>query len=374
MEHQGPPDNQPVTLYHTVFGARNQLVWKMAARHAPSRCILARSIAQTGAKEKYEMLACSIDKIYGLVMDKLLTQFLAVAETGSITAAAAALLVTQPTLTFNMRKLEESLGVTLLVRSSRGVTLTSYGETLYENARLMQRLHHNMLGAIEDQRQRSERGLAIGSGYSWWTLFLKDMVVDYQRQFPNAPVQVSLGNQLRCMDQLISGDIALFLAHEIDGLSPLIGAEFIPLSTVYHAFFVRQGHTLLGQKRPASAIDAYPQVSSSPPESRHQRYVDTNRRRVRVETVFDRTSFAFASNSLAACIDYTSATDAVLRHTHVMAGDFAQRGLFEVQQADPPRISRMGIYLLSERREEDRLTDLVARITAAARPVLPALV
>lgn len=306
-------------------------------------------------------------------MDKLLSQFLAIADAGSISAAAAVLFVTQPTLTFNMRKLEASLGVELLQRSSRGVTLTPYGETLYESARLMQRLHHNMLGALTDQRLRSERGLSIGSGYSWWTLFLKDMVVDYQRQFPNAPVQVSLGNQLRCMDQLISGDISLFLAHEIEGLSSGVGAEFIAMSTVYHAYFVREGHPLLEAPRLAAEIDLYPPVSSSPPESRHQRYFDASRRRVRVETVFDQTSYAFASNSLAACVDYVCATDAVLRHTHIMRDDFARRGLVEVQQAEPPRVSRMGLYLLAERHEDERLQHLVARILAAAKPVLPPL-
>ncbi|MGV8832650.1 MAG: LysR family transcriptional regulator [Devosia sp.] len=307
-------------------------------------------------------------------MDKLLSQFLAVAEAGTISGAATALFITQPTLTFNMRKLEDSMGVPLLTRSSRGVRLTAYGETLYESARLMQRLHHNMLNAIADQRQRSERGLSIGSGYSWWTMFLKDMVVDYQNQFPNAPVQVSLGNQLRCMDQLISGDISLFLAHEIEGLSPGIGAEFVPLSTVYHGYFVRSGHPLAQGAFSVAEIDSYPQVSSSPPESRHQRYFDTSRRRTRVETVFDHTSFAFSSNSLAACIDYTCVTDAVLRHTHIMRDDFARRGLVEVEQADPKRVSRMGIYLLSETRDEERIGKLIERISEAARAVLPALV
>lgn len=319
------------------------------------------------------MLGSAIDKIYGLGMDKLLTQFLAVADAGSITAAAIVLLVTQPTLTFNMRKLEQELGVKLLQRSSRGVTLTPYGETLYENARLMRRLHHNMLGAIADQRQRSERGISLGSGYSWWTMFLKDMVVAYQREFPHAPAQVSLGNQLRCMDQLISGDISLFLAHEIEGLSPSIGADFIPLSTVYHAYFVRQGHPLLTRARSLAEIDAYPQVSSSPPESRHQRYFDSAKRRTRIETVFDRTSSAFASNSLAACVDYTVATDAVLRHTHIMRDDFARRGLVEVQQAGAHRISRMGIYFLDEQRDDERIRDMIRRITEAAKPVLPPL-
>ena len=57
-------------------------------------------------------------------MDKLLIQFMAVAEAGSLSGAAQALFITQPTLTFNMRKLEETIGVPLLVRSSRGVELT----------------------------------------------------------------------------------------------------------------------------------------------------------------------------------------------------------------------------------------------------------
>ena len=117
-------------------------------------------------------------------MDKLLNQFLAVAEAGTISGAATALFVTQPTLTFNMRKLEETMGVPLLTRSSRGVELTEYGETLYQNARLMRRLYDNTVKAIEHQRGRTEQGLSIGTGYSWWTLFIRDMVVDYSSAFP----------------------------------------------------------------------------------------------------------------------------------------------------------------------------------------------
>ena len=99
-------------------------------------------------------------------MDNLLRQFIAIAETGSITAAATVLHVTQPTLTVNMRKLEESLKVALFVRSSRGVRLTSYGEVLYENACLMQRLNDNMLRAVEDLRVNNEQGLSIARASS----------------------------------------------------------------------------------------------------------------------------------------------------------------------------------------------------------------
>lgn len=306
-------------------------------------------------------------------MDKLLQQFLAIAEAGSISAATGALHVTQPTLTFNMRKLEETLGVPLFARSSRGMRLTPYGETLYENARLMQRLYDNTLTAIEDQRLRNERGISLGCGYSWWTLFIRDLVVDYQKEYPNAPIQVSLGNQLRCMDQLLSGDISLFIAHEIEGLSSGVGTDFIPLSQVHNAYFVRAEHPLLGKPRTLKEIEAYPAVTSSPPESRHQRFFDVSRRRQRVETVFDRVGFGFGSNSMAACVDYVCATDAVLRHTHLMAPAFAQKGLREVEQKEAPRNVTMGVYVLAERRREERVADLLARVIEAGRAALPPL-
>lgn len=306
-------------------------------------------------------------------MDKLLTQFIAVADAGSMSGAAATLLVTQPTLTFNMKKLEENIGAPLFERSSRGVRLTRYGETLYDNARLMQRLYDNTLTAIAGQQRGSDRGLALGSGYSWWTMFLRQLVLDYQREFPMAPVQVSLGNQLRLMDQMLSGDVSMFLAHEFDGLSPAAGADFIPLTRIYNAHFVRAGHPLLERPRTSGELGEYPSIISSLAETRHGRFFDPSRRRARVETVFDRTHFAFRSNSLAACVDYALATDAVLTHTHVMRDEFARRGLFEVTQADPLRHMVAGLYVLKERRGEDRVEDMIERISEAARANLPPL-
>lgn len=303
-------------------------------------------------------------------MDKLLTQFLAVAEAGSITGAATALLVTQPTLTFNMRKLEESMGVPLLVRSSRGVELTAYGETLYQNARLMRRLYDNTLKAIEHQHGRTEQGLNIGSGYSWWTMFIRDMVVDYTRRYPNARIHVSLGNQLRCMDQLLSGDITLFIAHEIEGLSRSTGASFWPLGQVGQGYFVRAGHPLLAQPRSLAEVEAYPAVTSAMPEMRHQRFFETWSRTTIASGAFDQGKYVFASNSLAACLDFVERTDAVIGHTEVMEAEFERRGLRRISMLDTTRQSIVGIYALTERAEDQRTADVIAGLQRAAASVL----
>jgi len=61
--------------------------------------------------------------------------FLAVVESGSFAMAAARLHLSQTAVSHRMRKLEESLGVELVVRTSRGIALTEAGNALLPRAR-----------------------------------------------------------------------------------------------------------------------------------------------------------------------------------------------------------------------------------------------
>lgn len=61
--------------------------------------------------------------------------FIAVAEAGSFTAAAAAMGITQSGLSQALAALEEALGMKLLVRQRQGVELTAFGERALEHAR-----------------------------------------------------------------------------------------------------------------------------------------------------------------------------------------------------------------------------------------------
>ena len=82
-----------------------------------------------------------------------LSYFIAVAETGSISAASRRVHVAQPALTRQVRLLEEDLGTRLLERHARGVSLTVAGQALFEEAvQLLDR--RTRIGLVDDDRRR----------------------------------------------------------------------------------------------------------------------------------------------------------------------------------------------------------------------------
>src|SRR5689334_12153752 len=80
--------------------------------------------------------------------------FATVVELGSFTRAAAALHLSQPALTVQIRSLEETLGGRLLDRHSRGVALTRFGHDLLPS---LQRTLHDVQSVLHDARE-------LGSG------------------------------------------------------------------------------------------------------------------------------------------------------------------------------------------------------------------
>jgi LysR family hydrogen peroxide-inducible transcriptional activator len=73
--------------------------------------------------------------------------FLAVAEHGQVGRAADACHVSQPTLSMQLRKMEEELGLTLFERLPRSMRLTAAGEALLPKARAVMQSHRAMLQA-----------------------------------------------------------------------------------------------------------------------------------------------------------------------------------------------------------------------------------
>jgi DNA-binding transcriptional LysR family regulator len=86
-----------------------------------------------------------------------LQYFIVVAEAGSITRAAERLLVSQPSLSHQLRALEATLGAVLFDRHPRGVVLTPVGRALLPGAR-------SALNAAEDARRSVKKAAGLEAG------------------------------------------------------------------------------------------------------------------------------------------------------------------------------------------------------------------
>jgi LysR family transcriptional activator of nhaA len=90
-----------------------------------------------------------------------LFHFWTVVREGGVTRASEKLHVSQPTISGQLRELEEALGEKLLARSGRTVALTDIGRTVYRFADEMLSLDRELLEAVKGRPTRPGR-LAVG--------------------------------------------------------------------------------------------------------------------------------------------------------------------------------------------------------------------
>ncbi len=101
---------------------------------------------------------------YGRDLDlNLLRVFTVVAETGSVTQAAARLYLTQPAVSAALRRLVTAIGAPLFARRGRGLALTSRGEALFADLRPhLQAIVDAALAPARFEARSSERTHRIG--------------------------------------------------------------------------------------------------------------------------------------------------------------------------------------------------------------------
>ncbi|MGR3804506.1 LysR family transcriptional regulator [Marinibacterium profundimaris] len=90
-----------------------------------------------------------------------LRSFVAVADAGGVTRAAGYLNLTQSAVSMQLKRLEELLGVTLLDRTRRGVSLTAAGDQLLSYARRMVALNDEVVARLTDQAFEGEISLGV---------------------------------------------------------------------------------------------------------------------------------------------------------------------------------------------------------------------
>lgn len=139
--------------------------------------------------------------------------FYYVAKTGSLTAAAGQLFLTQPNVTKTIRKLEEQLGCTLFVRTKRGVALTSEGEILWNRVEPACRLLLTAEQELEAARLLEGGILRIASTEMGFKTYVLPALQRFTADHPNVKVMFYSALTGRILEMLRTGAIDIAILH-----------------------------------------------------------------------------------------------------------------------------------------------------------------
>jgi DNA-binding transcriptional LysR family regulator len=188
--------------------------------------------------------------------------FLAIAQHGSLHAAARASAQTQPALTKSLRRLEADLGAPLFVRHAKGMLPTEFGQRFLLHAQRLaaeaQRARDTLAQMVGERHGRVEYGISVAASI----LLAPAAIRRFRRDYPQV--------ELRCRSGLYHTMAPLLRDGRLDFIvCPRPGDPVDPQfsgSTLMHSQMVlvaRQGHALagvrsLGELRRASFTVAAP--------------------------------------------------------------------------------------------------------------------
>jgi DNA-binding transcriptional LysR family regulator len=141
--------------------------------------------------------------------------FLEVARRGSVSRAAEALFVTQPTLTARLHGLERELGSPLFVRTPHGMRLTDAGHAMVPFAERALRALVDGRDVLEQVRTASAGHLMIGAAPAVSTYILPELLEKFVADHPRVEVSVRTGHSEDIVDLVLSDEVQIGLGRAI---------------------------------------------------------------------------------------------------------------------------------------------------------------
>jgi LysR family cyn operon transcriptional activator len=142
-----------------------------------------------------------------------LRYFVEVGRLKSYSLASKSLYITQSTISQQIRKLEEELGVELLTRDTRHVALSDYGEQFYPHAVKILEEAEVSVDKIRDVKNLYAGTLSVGSTYSFGPLLMQT-ILDFYRQYPHVHLQLINTSKAQLIQMLLNRELDIALSYK----------------------------------------------------------------------------------------------------------------------------------------------------------------
>ena len=177
---------------------------------------------------------------------RVLRYFLTVAREGSITGAAEALHVTQPTLSKQLMDLEQELGKKLFIRGNRKITLTEEGLFLRRRAQEIIELTDKTRAEFQNTDEMVSGDIYIGGGETEGMRLAGKIIYKLRARYPEIRYHLFSGNAIDVAERLDKGllDFGIFIEP-----ADITKYEFLKLPTMdTWGLLMRKDSPLSGHK------------------------------------------------------------------------------------------------------------------------------
>ncbi len=140
--------------------------------------------------------------------DQLLS-FIALVQTGSVGAAARTRHLTQPAISNQLKRLQQTIGISLYHRHGRGIRITANGEALYQHALKIRDALAEAEAFADGLRALTTGRIHVAASQTIAGSLLPAALVSFQKSHPGIEVFIDSGNSRQVIEKLGTIDIGL---------------------------------------------------------------------------------------------------------------------------------------------------------------------
>lgn len=177
-------------------------------------------------------------------LHKLIYQFKVLVDKKTFTSAAEALCISQPTLAQNIQRLESALEVSLLVREGKTLSLTVYGEHLYQHGCLLDRNYRQAMLDLDTLKRNHRHTLVLECGHAWSHGVLFSLMQDYMQTYPEVRITIKNSNSVLGQQHLLRGECDLALGAIPTAQAQISSIHYLPVFTTRFMLFCAEEHPL----------------------------------------------------------------------------------------------------------------------------------
>ena len=192
-----------------------------------------------------------------------LTCFILVAENLSFARAAETLHISQPAVTKQISSLEQELGVSLFIRSTRHVELTPAGMSFYKDAKEIVTKTQTAVSRLQNH-STNPASLRIGLGNPSALLYLTPILRKFHENYPDIYPNIVVPGHKIAMNLFLENMLDLLFFHR-DNLPKKKGILFLELEKDYLSCLVPAGHPLEAKVSVSlDDLDPFPIIACNP--------------------------------------------------------------------------------------------------------------